>query len=68
MGRDVNFEEYFSPKKSHDFILVIEDEELEVPKGNLGPLVNFRVVEKPSGEEEDSIAPSTSIRIPCWFT
>jgi hypothetical protein len=66
--RDVKFEKDFASRKSHESISVIEDEEQEAWKVELGSPVISRAVHQLSGEEGETVAPSTSVRRPCWFT
>jgi hypothetical protein len=68
VSRDVKFEEDFASRKSHEPIPVTEDEEQEALKVEPGSPVTSRAVQQPSGEEEETIAPSTSVRRPRWFT
>jgi hypothetical protein len=67
ISRDVRFEEYFASKKSCDPIPMTKDEEQEVPKVELGSTVASSLGKQPSSEEE-TLAPSTSVMRPRWFT
>jgi hypothetical protein len=62
VSRDVKFEEDFASRKSHEPIPMTEDEEREALKVNLGSPVISRAIQQPSSEEEETIAPSTSVR------
>jgi hypothetical protein len=64
VSRDVKFEEDFASRKSHEPIPVTEDEEQEAQRLSQGHQVTSRAVQQPSGEEEETIAPSTSIKRP----
>jgi hypothetical protein len=61
---DVKFEEDFASRKPHEPIPVTKDEEQEAPKVEPRSLVTSIAVQQPSGEEEETIAPSTSVRRP----
>jgi hypothetical protein len=47
---------------------MIKDEELEALKVDPRSPLTFRVVQQPLGEEEETVAPSTSVKRPQWFT
>jgi hypothetical protein len=67
VSKNVNFEEVFASRNSHEPILVIEDEEHESPKFELRSPVKYKEVQKHLGEAEMNLYPSTSIKIPGWF-
>ena len=45
-----------------------EDEEREALKVDPGSPMTSKAVQQPSSEEEETLAPSTSIKRPQWFT
>jgi hypothetical protein len=68
ISRDVKFEEDFASRKSHEPIPVTEDEEQEALKAEPGSPMASSSGQQPSGEEEEPLAPSSSVRRPRWFT
>jgi hypothetical protein len=68
VSRDVKFEKDLASRKSREPIPMTNDEDLEVQKVELGSLVTSKAKKKPSVEEEETIALSTSFTRPQWFT
>lgn len=71
VSRDLKFREDFASRKSHEPILVTEDEEQEAPKvepGSPKTPATSNSRSQPSSEEEETLAPSSSVRRPQWFT
>jgi hypothetical protein len=68
VSRDVKFEEDFASRKSHEPIPVTENEEQEALKVEPGSPKSPSSGQQPSGEEEETLAPSSSVRRPRWFT
>jgi hypothetical protein len=68
VSKDVKFEEDFASRKSHEPIPVAEDEEQEASKVEPGSPMISREVQQPSGKEGETVAPSTSVKRPRWFT
>jgi hypothetical protein len=67
VSKDVKFEEAFASRKSHEPVTSIEDEEQEALKVEPGSPLTSKAVQQPSSEEE-TVAPSTSVRRSQWFT
>jgi hypothetical protein len=68
VSRDVKFEEDFACRKSHEPIPMTEDEEQEALKVEPRSPTISKAVQQPLGEEEETLAPSTFVRRPRWFT
>jgi hypothetical protein len=62
VSRDVKFEEEFAYRKSHEPILVIEDEGLEAPKVEPRSPVTSKIVQWSSWEEEEIVIHSTYVK------
>jgi hypothetical protein len=66
--QDVNFEEDFASKKSHEPIPVAEDEEQEAPKVETRSPVISRAITQPSSEQRETGTPTTYVKRPRWFS
>jgi hypothetical protein len=71
LSRDVKFEEDLASKKSHEPIPVIEDEEQKAlnvkPRSPQAPM-GSSTGQQPLCEEEETLAPSSYVWKPRWFT
>jgi hypothetical protein len=65
VSQDVRFEENLASSKSHDLLIVAEDEEQMAPKGEHSSHTSSARSHSSGGDEK--LAPSSSVRRPKWF-